>query len=162
LKKAFSIIELIVAIILLGIMATLSINYYNTSTISKQSIKSQLQSHLEIITATVLQCKELSGIMPLQDDGSLADDTDLNTLECNTTTTYKIDGQRGGFIPKPLKDFTTYKATQTDNEFYFKTTTPLGSYNDDVLVELNSTYSSSQYELSDDGNDRTMKFYLSH
>ena len=143
-------------------MATLSINYYNTSTISKQNIKSELQSHLEIITATIFQCKELSNAMPIQDDGSLADDTLLNTLECNTTTTYKIDGQRGGFIPKALKDFSEYKATQNDNEFYFYTTTKLGSYNDDVLVELNSTYSSSQYELSDDGVDRTMKFYLSH
>ena len=143
-------------------MASLSINYYNTSTISKQNIKSELQSHIQIIASTILQCKELSNIMPLQDDGSKADDTLLNTMECNTTTTYKLDGQRGGFIPKPLQNFTDYKATQSGDEFYFKTTTPLNTYNDDVLVELNSTYSDNQYELSDDGTDRTMKFYLSH
>ena len=142
-------------------MATLSISYYDTSTISKQNIKSELQSHLEIITATIFQCKELSGIMPIQNDGSLANDTKLNTLDCNTSNTYSIDGERGGFIPPPLHGFTVYKAKQDNNEFYIWTSAKLDTYNDDVLIELNSTYSNSQYKLSDDGTDRTMKFYFS-
>jgi len=142
-------------------MATLSVSYYDTSTISKQNIKSELQSHLKIITATILQCKELSGIMPLQNDGSLANDTALDTLECNTTTTYKLDGGKGSFIPRALKGFTTYKATQNGDEFYFYTTTQIGSYQNDVLEDLNNTYSTNQYELSDDATDTTMKFYLS-
>ena len=100
-------------------------------------------------------------MMPLQTNGNLADATNVDTLECNTTTPYSLDGGKGSFIPQSLKDFTTYKATQTANEFYFYTTTPLNSYNDDVLVELNSTYSTNQYNLSDDGVDRTMKFYIS-
>jgi len=151
-----------VVIVLLGIMATLSTNYYNTSTISKQNIKSELQSHIQIITATILQCKELSGIMPLKDDGSTADSTILNTMECNTTATYKLDGERGGFIPKELNGFTEYNATQNDTSFYFETSTTIGTFNDDVLLELNSTYPSSLYQLSSQNNTRYMKFYLSH
>jgi len=150
-----------VAIFLLGIMASLSINYYDTATISQQNIKSQLQSHIQIITATILQCKELSGIMPLQDDGSTADDTILNTMECNTTTTYKLDGQKGSFIPKSLNGFSDYKATQDNTKFYFETSTTIGTTQDNVLIELNSTYSPNQYKLSSQNNTRYMKFYIS-
>lgn len=142
-------------------MALLSINYYNTATISKDNIKSELQSHLKIITATILQCKELSGSMPIQNDGNtLANDTLLNSLDCNTTTRYKLDGGRGAFIPNSPNGFSNYKATQTNNEFYFSTTASLDTIYDDVLIDLNSTYSTRQYELISDGLNRELRFYL--
>ncbi|MCK4974162.1 MAG: prepilin-type N-terminal cleavage/methylation domain-containing protein, partial [Sulfurimonas sp.] len=61
-KKAFSLLELIIAIALAGVIAVLSTNFINFSTISKINIKSELQSHFNIISATILQCKELSNI----------------------------------------------------------------------------------------------------
>jgi prepilin-type N-terminal cleavage/methylation domain-containing protein len=160
LRKAFSLIELLVAITLFGIMAILSVNYYNSSTIAKNNIKAELQSHFKIITATILQCKELSTMMPIQTDGSLASNVLLNSLECNTTNTYPLDGGRGGFIPKPLSGFSEYNATQDANSFYFSTQTDLNSLNDDVLDELNSVYSNEQYQLSIVDSKRHLNFYL--
>lgn len=160
-KKAFSLLELIVAIALAGVIALLSTNFINFSTISKINIKSELQSHFNIISATILQCKELSNLMPLQTDGSPANDTLLNTLECNTTTPYTLDGGRGSFIPKALSGFTEYKATQNGNNFYFSTTTALDSNNYEVLQELNSSYSSNQYELTNDATTAYLNFYIS-
>jgi type II secretory pathway pseudopilin PulG len=160
-KKAFSILEVLITITLIGVMVILSVNYFNTSTISKTNIKSQLQSHFQIITASILQCKELSGIMPLQTSGLPASTTLLNTLECNTTTPYSLNGGRGSFIPSALSSFSEYTATQNANEFYFSTSTAMNSLNSEVLQDLNTTYSSKQYELSDNGTTITIKFYLS-
>ena len=160
-RKAFSLLELLIVITLSGVMAILAFNYLDMETISKENIKLELQSHFNIITATVLQCKEYSNIMPIQSDGSEASDTLLNTLECNTTTPYSLDGGKGSFIPPPLNDFTAYTATQNLNEFYFTTTTSINSYNDEVLQELQNTYSSNQYELVSDATTTTLKFYLS-
>ncbi len=142
-------------------MALFAFNYLNTKTLSKENIKLELQSHFNIITATILQCKEYSNIMPIQSDGSEASNTLLNTLDCNTTTPYSLDGGKGSFIPLPLNDFTDYRATQNANEFYFSTTTTINSYNDEVLQELTSRYSTNQYELSSDATTTTLKFYLS-
>ena len=160
-KKAFSLLELIIAIALAGVIAVLSTNFINFSTISKINIKSELQSHFNIISATILQCKELSNIMPIQIDGSPAAGTLVNTLECNTTTPYALDGGKGSFIPKALTGFTAYTATQSENIFYFSTTASIDSYNDEVLQDLNNSYSINQYELTHDATTAYMKFYLS-
>jgi prepilin-type N-terminal cleavage/methylation domain-containing protein len=160
-KKAFSLIELLLTIALSGVMVILSFNYLNTSTLSKQNTKTQFQSHLNIITATIFQCKELSDAMPIQSGGSLASDTFLDTLECNTSSPYSLDGEKGAFIPEPLTGFTNYTAKQIGNIFYFTTTTPLVSNNYEVLRELQSAYSTKQYELIDDGTTATLNFYLS-
>ncbi len=160
-RKAFSLLELFVAITLAGVMALFAFNYLNTKTLSKENIKLELQSHFNIITATILQCKEYSNIMPIQSDGSEASNTLLNTLDCNTTTPYSLDGGKGSFIPPPLNNFTAYTATQNISEFYFSTTTTINSYNDEVLQELLSRYSINQYELTSDATTTTLKFYLS-
>ena len=143
-------------------MSILTVNYFDATTLSKQNTKTQLQSHFNLITASILQCKELSNAMPIRSDGfTLANDTLLDTLECNTSTRYKLDGGKGSFIPTPLNKFTAYKATQVINEFYFTTTTDKVSNNYEVLQELKNNFSSQQYELSDDGTTATLKFYLS-
>lgn len=140
-------------------MVTLSFNYLDVSTLSKQDTKTQLQSHFNIISAIVLQCKELSNVMPIQNGGSLASDTLLNTLECNTSTPYEINGGRGAFIPKALNSFTEYKATQIGSQFYFSTSTTMNSSNDEVLQDLQSNYSANQFIY--DAPTASMKFYLS-
>jgi len=160
-KKAFSLIELLVAITLLGVMAILSFSYLNVTTLSKQNIKTEFQSHLNIITATILQCKDLSNTMPTQAGEVLASGTLLNTLTCNTSPTYQLDGGHGSFIPPPLLNFTAYKATQVGEIFYFTTTTPLASANYEVLQELQNSYSVNQYSLTDNGTTATLNFYLS-
>lgn len=160
-RKAFSVIELAVAITLLGVMAILSVNYLNVNTLSKHNIKTQLQSHINLITASILQCKDLSNAMPIQSNGSLANATLLNVLECNTSTPYLLDGAKGSFIPNALKGFTSYSATQSGSEFYFATTASINSTNAEVLKELEDDYSTNQYELSQDATTTFMKFYLS-
>lgn len=160
-KKAFSLIELLVVITLLGVMAALSFSYLNISTLSKQNIKTEFSSHINIITATILQCKDLSGSMPTQVGEVPANATLLKTLICNTSPTYALDGGHGSFIPPPLSNFTPYTATQTGDIFYFTTTTPLDSPNYEVLNELKNSYSTNQYELTNDGTTATLNFYLS-
>jgi hypothetical protein len=161
LRKAFSLIEIFIAIALSGVMAFTAFFYLDTDTISKDNIKTQLQSHFNIITSVILQCKEYSNIFPIQSDGSLASSTLLNTLECNTTTPYLLDGGKGSFIPPALDNFTQYTATQTGTEFYFSTTTAINSVNDEILLELNTTYSPNQYELTYDATTAFLTFYLS-
>jgi hypothetical protein len=161
-RQAFSLLEIFIAIALSGVMAyTASFFYLDTASISKQNIKTQLQSHFNIITSVILQCKEYSNVFPIQSDGSLANNTILDILECNTSTPYPLNGGKGSFIPPPLNNFSAYRATQSGSEFYFSTTTALGSTNHDVLQELNGTYSSSQYILTNDATTLSLKFYLS-
>lgn len=160
-RKAFSLIELFLVIALSGAMIIIAFNFIDTQTLSKEQIKTQLQSHFNIITATILQCKELSNMMPLQNDGSSASNTLLNTLECNTTIPYALDGEKGGFIPAPLNNFTPYTATQNGDEFYFSTTAPINSFSAEALQELQSSYSTNQYSLTDDATTTYLNFYLS-
>lgn len=160
-KKAFSLIELLIVITLLGVMAILSFSYLNISTLSKQNIKTEFASHLNIITATILQCKDLSGSMPTAAGEVPANGTLLNTVVCNTSPSYALDGGHGSFIPPPLLNFSAYKATQVGEIFYFTTTTPLNSPNYEVLDELKNSYSTNQYELTNDGTTATLNFYLS-
>ena len=149
------------AIALSGVMAYTTSYYLDTTSISKENLKSQVQSHLNVLTSVILQCKEYSGMMPVQNDGSIASDTLLTTMDCNTSTTYALDGGKGSFIPQPLNNFTAYKATQSGEEFYFSTSTNKNTIEDEILLELNSTYSAKQYELSYDATTTYLKFYLS-
>ncbi len=160
-RKAFSLIELFLVIALSGAMIIIAFNFIDTKTLSKEQIKTQLQSHFNIISATILQCKELSNMMPLQNNGTPASNTLLDTLECNTTIPYALDGGKGGFIPKPLSDFTPYTATQNGDEFYFSTATATASFSGEALQELQSGYSVNQYELTNDATTTYLNFYLS-
>ncbi|QOY55393.1 prepilin-type N-terminal cleavage/methylation domain-containing protein [Candidatus Sulfurimonas marisnigri] len=160
-RQAFSLIEMLIAIALSGVMAYTVAFYLDTNEISKQNVKTQLQSHFNIITSIILQCKEYSNVFPIQNNGSLASSTLLNTLECNTSTPYLLDGGKGSFIPPALKNFTAYTATQTGSEFYFTTTTAINSTNDEVLIDLNTTFSPNQYVLTHDATTAYLNFYLS-
>ena len=160
-RRAFSLLESLAAVALTGAIALFSMTYINTKYVSQESIKLELQAHINLITSTILQCKEYSQIMPVQSDGSLASDTLLDSLECNTTTPYPLDGGKGSFIPSALSQFTPYKATQNGDEFYFSTSTKVDSYQYEALQELNSTYSTQQYELDVNSTDASLKFYLS-
>jgi prepilin-type N-terminal cleavage/methylation domain-containing protein len=107
-KNAFSMIELLIAITLMGVMATLAFNYINIETISKENIKTEFQAQLNLITATILQCKELSNAMPIDANGSLANNSILSSMDCNTTTPYALNGGHSGFIPATMRDFSAF------------------------------------------------------
>ncbi|MBN2781926.1 MAG: prepilin-type N-terminal cleavage/methylation domain-containing protein [Campylobacterales bacterium] len=159
-KKAFSLLELLIVITLLGIMTVLSLSYFNTSTIAKEHIKTQFQSHLQIITTLVLQCKELSADMP-SDAGVDASDTLVRTLRCDTSTPYTLDDGTHGFIPQPINGFSDFKATESGDEFYISTEANKNTTNEDVLNDLNSVYSTNQYTLTSDATKIYLKFYIS-
>lgn len=140
-------------------MAVLFVSYYNFNTLTKLNIETQLNSQINLISATIFQCKNLSNQFPVIDANTpLHVESALNTLECNTSTPYELDGGNGGFIPKELNGFSTWEALQNADEFYICTTaTTLNSLQDEVLKDLNTTYSTTQYEYS----NGKMKFYLS-
>ncbi len=160
-KHAFSLLELLLAIAFSGVMAWLLLNYTDFTTINKQNIKSTLQTHIQTISEAILQCKTLSSQYPLQTDGSLAGDTAVAQLECNTTTPYPLDGGEGVFIPPAQNGFDTYSATQSGSAFYFSTAAALGSMQEEVLRDLNGSYSQNQYILSENGGKLELDFYLS-
>ena len=99
--------------------------------------------------------------MPVENNTTLANGILVSALECNTTTPYQLDGGKGVFIPPAITGFTDYNATESGTEFYFSTTTTIDSTNDEVLQDLNSSYSTNQYELTYDATTATLKFYLS-
>ena len=160
-RKAFSIIELFFAIALAGAMAIFTATFFDITAIFKETTKSKFQSDLNLITTAVLQCKELSTIMPIESNGSLANDSNLSDLECNTSTPYALDGGRGYFIPPAPTGFTKYKATQNADEFYIATTAGINTNADDVLKDLNTTYSAQQYVLTHDATTAYLNFYIS-
>jgi len=160
-RKAFSLIELLITVALAGAMAIFISSFIDIDTLNKDNLKSQFQSNLNLISSAILQCKEFSLTMPIQTDGTLANDTLLSTLDCNTSTSYPLDGGRGAFIPPPLKDFTAYTATQTGSEFYITTSAPLNTRAYEVMLDLNTSYSTQQYVLTDDSTTATLNFYFS-
>lgn len=156
-KKAFSLLELLLAIALSGAMAYFAISYINYTTQSRQKIKTEFLNQLNLISASIFQCKILSNQFPVKETSALANDTLVSDLECNTTTPYDLDGGKNSFIPKTLSGFSPFRATQNANEFYFSTSTTVGTLQDEVLKELNSTFSANQYEYT----NGSIKFYLS-
>lgn len=154
-RKAFTLLELMITVAVLGIMVFSASFYIDTESMNKDNVKLNLQSHFNLITATIFQCKNLSNMFPVQADGSLASDTLVSSLECNTSTPYLLT-----MIPQPVSEFTPYTATQTGTEFYFSTQTTFEN-DKEVLEDLNSTYSTTQYELNTTGTTTTLKFYLS-
>jgi prepilin-type N-terminal cleavage/methylation domain-containing protein len=160
-RKAFSMIELLIAITLMGVMTALAFNYMNIETISKENIKTEFQAQLNLVTATILQCKELSGAMPIDSNGSLANNTLLSSMDCNTTTPYALNGGHGGFIPSSMTGLSDFNATQNGSEFYISTSTDVNSRNYAALKDLNSTYSTQQYELTSNATTAYLNFYLS-
>lgn len=160
-RQAFTLFELMISIVLAGAMVIFAVSFLDTSTLSKENIKSQLQSHFSLISAASFQCKELSGAMPVENNTTLANGTLVSSLECNTSTPYQLDGGKGIFIPPAISGFTDYNATQNGTEFYFSTSTTINSTNDNALKDLNSSYSTNQYVLSYDATTATLKFYLS-
>ena len=160
-RQAFTLFELMVSIVLAGTMAIFAVSFLDTSTLSKERIKSQLQSHFSTISAAIFQCKELSDAMPIDSNGSFASGSLLSTLDCNTTTPYALDGGKGIFIPPAITGFTDYNVTESGTEFYFSLTTDIDSNNDEVLKDLNSSYSTNQYVLTYDATTAYLKFYLS-
>lgn len=161
-RRAFSLIELLITVALAGAMAIFTVSYYNTSEISKDNIKTQLQSHFNLLTAAILQCKELSNAMPIDSNGSIiANNTPIKQLDCNTSTSYSLDGGKGYFMPVTVNGFTDYRATQNGTEFFISTSAAINSRNDDVLKDLNTTYSTKQYVLTYDATTAYLNFYIS-
>ncbi|MDF1881472.1 hypothetical protein JHD50_09190 [Sulfurimonas sp. MAG313] len=160
-KQAFSLLELFITITLFGVMAIFISSFIDVTHITKSNVKTQLQAHFNAITSSILYCQSLTNSFPIQNDGSLANNTLLSILECNTSTPYLLDGGKGSFVPPALTGMTEYTATEIGTEFYFLTTASVDSLNDEALTELNASYSANQYVLTSDATTTTLKFYLS-
>lgn len=160
-KKAFTLIEVALTIFLVGVISTLGYFYLNTEDLKRSQYKTAIQSQINLIESMVFQCKSLSEQMPNQADGTNAADTNLTSLECNTSTPYAFDGGRNGFVPIPPTGFTAYTATETGTAFYITTTAENNSTQDEALVSLALNYTANQAELNHSATTATFKFYLS-
>ncbi|MDP3119539.1 MAG: prepilin-type N-terminal cleavage/methylation domain-containing protein [Sulfuricurvum sp.] len=160
-KKAFTLIEVALTIFLVGVISTLGYFYLNTDNLKRSQYKTAIQSQINLIESMVFQCKSLSEQMPNQVGGADASDTNLTSLECNTSTPYAFDGGRNGFVPVPPTGFTAYTATETGTEFYIMTTAENNSTQDEALVSLALNYTSTQATLDHNATSATFKFYLS-
>lgn len=160
-RKAFTLVEIIITILLLGVMAAFAYSYLNMSTMNRSKYISALQSHFNAIEAIVFQCKSLSEQMPNQVGGADAADTNLTLLECNTSTPYALNGGRYGFIPVPPTGFTAYTATESGTTFYVTTTAENNSTQDEALKKLILNYTSQQADLNHTATTAIFRFYLS-
>ncbi|HEX5670453.1 MAG TPA: prepilin-type N-terminal cleavage/methylation domain-containing protein [Sulfuricurvum sp.] len=160
-KKAFTIIEVLLTIFLVGVMSTLGYYYISTSGLKQSEYKTTLQSQFNLIESMVFQCKNLSEQMPNQIGGADALDTNLTNLECNTSVPYAFDGGRNGFVPVPPSGFTAYTATESGTVFYITTTADNNSTQDKALQSLVLNYTSTQADLNHSATTATFKFYLS-
>ena len=160
-KKAFTLIEIVLTVFLVGVISTLGYFYLNTDTLKRSQYKTTLQSQINLIESMVFQCKSLSEQMPNQVGGANASDTNLTLLECNTSTPYKFDGGRNGFVPIPPSGYTAYTATKSGTAFYITTTAENNSTQDEAFKRLALNYTSTQAELNHSTTTATFKFYLS-
>ncbi|MDP3300779.1 MAG: prepilin-type N-terminal cleavage/methylation domain-containing protein [Sulfuricurvum sp.] len=161
-KKAFTLIEVTLTIFLVGVISALSYFYLNTDTLKRSQYKTAIQSHANLIEAMVFQCKNLSEQFPEDlNTTSLANNTLLTALECNTSTPYNLDGGRNGFVPVPPTGFSAYTATESGSTFYITTTAENNSTQDKALISLALNYTSTQATLDHNATSATFKFYLS-
>lgn len=160
-KKAFTLVEVLLTIFLVGVMSALGYFYISTTGLKQAEYKTALQSQFNLIESMVFQCKSLSEQMPNQVGGANALDTNLTDLECNTSTPYSLDGGRNGFVPIPPVGFTAYTATEVGTTFYISTTADNNSTQDEAFQRLALNYTSTQAELNHSGTTATFKFYLS-
>lgn len=160
-KKAFSLVEVILTIFLVGVISAVGYFYLNTESLKRSQYKTAIQSQINLIESMVFQCKSLSEQMPNQAGGANASDTNLTALECNTSTPYQFDGGRNGFVPVPPTGFTAYTATETGTAFYITTTAENNSTQDIALTSLVLNYTSTQATLEHNATSATFKFYLS-
>ncbi len=160
-KPAFSLLELTVAIALAGVMAALFYSYTNFSFFANKQMQTTLQSHFGTISEAVLQCKALSNAFPTQTDGTPASDTAVSSLQCQSDPAYMIDGHETTFIPKAPTGFDPYTATQSGSAFYFTTAAATDTAYEEVLLDLNGSYSDRQYELGYSAGTLNLRFYIS-
>ena len=160
-KKAFTLIEVILTIFLVGVISTIGYYYISTSGLKEAEYKTVLQSQFNLIESMVFQCKSLSEQMPNQVGGADALDTNLSNLECNTSTPYTFNGGRNGFVPVPPAGYTAYTATETGSTFYITTTADNNSTQDEAFKKLILNYTSTQAILDHNTTSATFKFYLS-
>lgn len=160
-KKAFTLVEIILTVFLVGVISAVGYFYLNTESLKRSQYKTAIQSQINLIESMVFQCKSLSEQMPNQAGGANASDTNLTALECNTSTPYQFDGGRNGFVPVPPTGFTAYTATETGTAFYITTTAENNSTQDKALISLALNYTSTQATLEHNATSATFKFYLS-
>lgn len=161
-RKAFTLIEIALTIFLAGIIGTLTYYYFNLSTMRKIQYKSALQSQINLVESMVFQCKSLSEQFPKElNTSTLASDTLLSELECNTSTPYSFNGGKNGFVPIPPGEFSPYTATESGNTFFISTSADNNSTEDKALQGLIINYTPQQATLEHNATSATFKFYLS-
>lgn len=161
-RNAFTLIEITITVFLIGLMGSLAYFYIKVSKVNEIRYKTTLQSQINLVESMIFQCKHLSEQFPKElDSSSLASNTLLTELECNTSTPYDLDGGRNGFVPVPPSGFGAYKALESGNTFYILTTAENNSTEDNALKSLVVDYTSQQASLEHNATSAIFKFYLS-
>jgi len=160
-RNGFSLVEALLAIALLGVMGGLTFYYLNISTLTSTQAKSQLQTHITLLSSMVLECKTLSESMPKQSGGANASSTLVSDLVCQTTPTYNLNGGRHAFVPKPPTGFDTYTATELGGDFFITFATLHGSVEAKVLESIYNGYLPTQATFNPNiGGKAVLNVYL--
>jgi len=161
-RNAFTQVEVALTIFLVGLMGALSYYYINTTTMARIQYQSTLQSHFNLVESMAFQCKSLSEQFPKElNTSTLATNTLLTELECNTTTPYSLNGGKNGFVPVPPTGFSAYRATESGSTFYVMTSADNNSTQDNAFKKLILNYTSQQATLEHNATSAIFKFYLS-
>ncbi len=161
LRKGFTFFEAVLAIALIGVMGGISFYYLNVSTLSSIQQKTQLQSHITLISSMVLECKSYSEQMPKQIGSADAAGTPAQQLECQTSPVYLLNGGKIGFVPLPPNGFDPYTATESGGSFFITLSANQGSVGDKVLESIGSTYLPQQATFHYAGGKALLDIYLS-
>ncbi len=108
-KKAFSLIEIVIAVIIVGVLASFAIP--KISSTLERSIISEGITTLQVLHAGMLRYKLEQGSYPAGNDCSLLDRSMapkyFNNLTCNTASGYvRVDRSNGKYWIKQLENGT--------------------------------------------------------
>lgn len=139
-------------------MGFFSFTYLNISTLTSTQEKSQLQTHITLLSSMVLECKTLSEKMPKQSGGSNASATLVSDLVCQTIPTYSLNGGRHGFVPKPPSGYDSYTATESGGIFTLTLSATAGNK---VLESIYNGYLPTQATFNTNvGGKAVLTIYL--
>ncbi len=157
-RSGFTLLEALLAIALIGVMGAVSFTYLNISTLTSTQEKSQLQTHITLLSSMVLECKTLSESMPKQSGGGNASSTLMSELVCQTTPTYLLNGGKHAFVPKPPTGFDPYTATELGGVFTLTLTATAGNK---VLESIYNGYLPTQATFNSNvGGRAVLSIYL--
>jgi hypothetical protein len=149
LKRAFSVVELLLVIAVISAMAFLSKKYINIDLISETKITTTIKSQIVSISTILLKCKSQSNKFPKY-NGNDANDNELTNMKCQTTNPYYIIEDNSMLKNQEINDLSNWYAKEDNYKFniYLKTLTKNNRLVNSLKSIDNDIENSSSFEDS--------------